>query len=101
MQKGEKLLETRAPGKEKKVLRRRLDDLNTRWHDMKEKCTTRKDQIEKVLGLVDNYNNISAVFVSWLNETEKRLESGLEHVDDEDIIEKHQDLLEVRKSSQW
>ena len=96
MKKGEELLETRAPGKEKKVLRKRLDDLEKRWNDVTAQSTTRETQIEKVLGLVDEYNSVNKEFVTWLNDEEKKLETTLEPALDQDAVEKKQELLEVR-----
>jgi hypothetical protein len=95
MKKGEELLETRAPGKEKKVLRKRLDDLEKRWNDVNERSSTRETQIEKVLGLVDDYNHINKAFVTWLSDAEKTLETTVEPVHDQDAVEKQQELLEV------
>lgn len=96
MKKGEELLETRAPGKEKKVLRKRLDDLKKRWNDVTKQSTTRETQIEKVLGLVDEYNNVNKEFVTWLSDEEKKLKTTLEPALDQDTVEKQQELLEVR-----
>ena len=96
MKKGEELLETRAPGKEKKVLRKRLDDLEKRWNDVNMQSTTRETQIEKVLGLVDDYNHVNKEFVTWLSDAEKKLETTLKPVHDQDAVEKQQELLEVR-----
>ena len=96
MKKGEELLETRAPGKEKKVLRKRLDDLEKRWNEVTAQSSTRETQIEKVLGLVDEYNNMNKEFVTWLSEEEKKLETTLEPALDQDAVEKQQELLEVR-----
>lgn len=95
MKKGEELLETRAPGKEKKVLRKRLDDLQKRWNEVTAQSSTRETQIEKVLGLVDEYNNMNKEFVTWLSEEEKKLETTLEPALDQDAVEKQQELLEV------
>ena len=98
MKKGEELLETRAPGKEKKVLRKRLDDLENRWNDVNKQSATRENQIEKVLGLVDQYNNVNKEFLPWLTDAEKKLETSLEPAHDETAVEKQQELLEVRCS---
>ena len=100
MKKGEELLETRAPGKEKKVLRKRLDDLEKRWNDVTAQSSTRETQIEKVLGLVDEYNNMNKEFLTWLSEEEKKLETTLEPALDQDAVEKQQELLEVRPGSE-
>lgn len=94
MKKGEELLETRAPGKEKKVLRKRLDDLQKRWDDVTSQSSTRETQIEKVLGLVEDYNNVNKEFVSWLSEGEKKVETAHKLIHDQDAVEKQQELLE-------
>ena len=95
VKKGEKLLATRAPGKEKKVLRKRLDILEEKWKDVLTQLSTRETQIEKVLELVEEYSNVNSEFTVWLTDTEKRLESSLAPVSDKDAVEKQQELLEV------
>lgn len=95
MRKGEELLETRAPGKEKKVLRKRIDDLDRRWKDVLSRSTTREAQIKKVLQLVEEYSNVNSEFTAWLDDTEKKLSSCLFPAQNEDTVGKQQELLEV------
>ena len=96
MQKGEAVLGTMKPGREKEKLEQRLQDLDTRWNELSNKINERSEKLEEVEPSASRYVHCSEPFTNWLLESEERLKNCEKIPEDEESATQQLELLEVR-----
>ena len=71
---GHKILEKMQPGPERDVLKFKLADMSKRFPVVANKATDRKEQLDKISPLVDQYQDAMQVFEPFLDSAEEKLE---------------------------
>lgn len=76
---GQKVLEKLTPGPERDVLKFRLADMSKRFPVIAGKATSRKEQLDRISPLLDQYQDAMQVLEPFLDSAEEKLEklSGL------------------------
>lgn len=90
-----KVLKDSEP-KEREQLEKKINDLKNRWEESKDKLTDRKNLIEKVVPLAQDYDEREQPLAEWVGETEKLLTPITDDiVMHGDVLEEELDKLKV------
>ena len=92
---GQKVLENMAPSPERDVLKFRLVDLNKRYPVIACKATARKEQLDRVSPLLDQYHDAVQAFELFLDSAENKLEKLCDMPDESENAVDRKDALQV------
>ena len=71
---GADLMKAAEPGPEKDILKMKLAHVETRYADVKGKCTDRKNQLDKLAPLVEQYSEALQALLLFLDASEEKLQ---------------------------
>ena len=70
---GNEMLERMEPGAEKEEQQEKLEKMNSRWNDVKNKTSELKRQVEEVYEASQKYDRQAGVFKDWLQKAENKV----------------------------
>ena len=95
---GEDIIRSREPGPERDVLKCKLADVENRYAAVNEKCADRKEQLDKIAPLVEQYADALHAFLPFLDASEEKLQLLKEVPFDEENASWQKPLIKVRQT---
>ena len=93
---GQDVVDGSEKGQERDSLNDKLEDLRTRWDELKKKSNERKEVLEEIVPLAKKYDESRKELLPWLDEAEKKLDN-LEVVSaDQSNLNKQDEIAKVR-----
>ena len=94
---GDEMLQTMNPGPERDILKYKLADMSRRFSSVKDKTADRKEMLDQIAPLTERYQNALQGIVTFLDDSEDKLDSLKSVPQDEEAATKRKAQLKVNR----